>query len=347
MQNKSGKVKRTVLNIIKALAVPLFVWALFEIILLSTSGTGVITNSADVKTFFRNLISSLAFALAISTNLSSGRMDLSLGAQMYVGVIFGGNIATSLNLGGVGVLVLSMIIGGICGLVTGLLFVNMRILPMVLGLGITLIFECVSFSVNNQQGIILYGKEGVDILSSAPFIIAIVAVLIIVTTFLFQFSGYGFKYRAIMGNQKLASDAGINIYSNCVISYVIAGALVAVAGVFMTAYGGSLAPVLGMTSNASVFTNMFPMVLGMWIGSIVNHSQIGVLMGAISVNVLSIALSKLGLSSNVQSVIVYGLFLLFVVFNTNKWRVAYSKKRRQRIAEAVEFAEQKRPKALA
>ena len=270
---KNSNIKDTLLHIAKAVAVPLIVWAIMEVIDRSAVGMGVINNMADVKTLFRNLISSLAFALAISTNLNCGRMDLSMGAQMYVGVIFGGNIALSLGLGGIGVLLISMVIGGLCGLLIGTLFVNLRILPMVLGLGMTLVFECICFAINNQQGVIFFGRPGVEILSNITFIIIITAAIVLIAHYLFQFSRFGFRYRAIQGSQKLASDAGINIFTNCVLSYVIAGILVACAGVFTTAYSGALTPVLGMSSNGQVFSNMFPMVIGAWIGGLCNNRK--------------------------------------------------------------------------
>lgn len=340
MLNKTDKVKNLLLSIVKVIAVPLVVWIVMQIIVSVLAGTSVIGNSADQKTLFRNLISSLAFALALSTNLNHGRMDLSLGSQMYVGVIFGGNLALMFNWGGVGVLLCAAVIGGLCGLVTGLIFVNIRILPMVLGLGMTLVFECMCFAVNNQQGVNLYGKPGVEILSNTLFIILIAALIIIISSYLFQFSVFGFKYRAIQGSQKLASDAGINIFSNCVKSYTIAGVLVACAGVFTAIYSGSLTPVLGMTSNGSVFSNMFPMVLGLWVGSFVKNKQIGILMGSLSINIFNIALSKLGLSNSMQNVILYAFFLLFVVYSANKWRFTYAKKRYSRIALAKSVLQQ-------
>ncbi len=330
----NSNTKDTLIHLAKAVAVPLAVWALMELIDRTTVGMGVINNMADFKTLFRNLISSLAFALAISTNLNCGRMDLSMGAQMYAGVIFGGNIALMLGFGGIGVLLLSMLIGGLCGLLIGTIFVNLRILPMVLGLGMTLVFECICFAINKQQGVILFGQKGMEVLSNITFIVIVTALIILVSHYLFQFSRFGFRYRAIQGSQKLASDAGINIFSNCIISYVIAGVLVACAGVFTTAYNGSLAPVLGMSSNGQVFSNMFPMVLGAWIGGMCNNREIGVLMGAVSVNILTMGLAKLGLSGSLQNVIIYTLFLIFIIYNTNKHKFAYAKARKARLAMA-------------
>ena len=331
---KSNRTKDLLIRIAKAAAVPLIAWAIMQVIDMAFAGMGVINNAADVKTLFRNLISSLAFALAIGANLNCGRMDLSLGAQMYAGVIFGGNIALMFHLGGIGVLLLSMVVGGICGLVIGFVFIKLRILPMVLGLGMTLVFECVCFAINNQQGVILFGKPGVDILSNITFVIIVSAAIVLAAYYLFQLSSFGFKYRAIQGSQKLAADAGINIYSNCVLCYVVAGVLVACAGVFTTIYQGNLTPVLGMSSNGKVFTNMFPMVLGTWIGLLCHNRELGILMGSVTVNIIILGLTKLGLSSSVQNVVVYALFLIFVIYNTNSSKIAYHKARRTRLAVA-------------
>lgn len=346
MSGTKSKGAGLALTAIQMLAVPVGVLLVMELIVRAAAGTSVISNSADIRTLFRNLISTLAFALALSTNLNCGRMDLSLGAQMYAGVIFGGNLALSMGWGGLGIIVCAIVIGGACGLITGLIFTNLRILPMVLGLGMTLVFECICFAVNNQQGVVLYGKPGVEILSDITLIVVVVLLLVAVSTYLFQFSRYGFRYRAIQGSQKLAADAGINIYSNCVLCYLLAGCLVACAGVFTAAFSGSLTPVLGMTSNASVFKSMFPMILGAWIGSFCNNRQLGVLMGSLSVNIFNIGLSKLGLSISVQNVILYTLFLLFVVFMTNKHKLRYRSDKNRRIALAKKIRAEGSPVAV-
>ena len=316
-KNNSGTV------VLKTLAIPLITWLVCDLIDRTFAGVGVINNIADVKALLRTLLTSFSFALAINCNLTSGRMDLSAGAQMYMGCIFGGNIALSLGLGGIGILVLSMIVG--------VLFVNLRILPMVLGLGVSLVFECISFGSYNQQGLKLFGKPGVEVLSNIGFILAVALILVAAVTWLFQYSSFGYRRRAIQGNQKLASDSGINIYTNCIQCYVLAGALVACAGVFDTAYSGGLTPVMGMTSNNQVFKNMFPMALGLLIGSYSQKPVIGILFGSLSVKILTMCLSKLSMDSSMQNIIIYSLFLLLNIYRMNIYKIGYAKKKKTRI----------------
>lgn len=321
------KIKST----LKMLSLPIIVFLVMNTIDLIFTGQGVISSSTDIRALFRNILTTFSFALAINCNLRVGRMDLSLGAQMYLACIFGGNLALQMSRGGIGVLVFSMGLGLLCGLVVGTLYVKLRILPMIFGIGMSLIFECLSFGAYNQQGLMLYGKPGVSVLSEIWFVIAITLGIIVVMTFMFQYSTFGYEGRAIQGGQRLASDAGINIYINCIISYTMAGALAACAGVFNTAFMGTLVPTLDMGSNGMFFGSMFPMFVGTWLGAFVGNPVMGVLCGTISVRLLGLGLAKLSLEGTVQNVIIFALFLLFMILrdNMNKW--SYKKKRRSRI----------------
>ena len=164
---QSFKKKHVLLmNAAFTVAIPAAVWLIMELLNLAFCGVHTLNSTVDYTTLMRNLVTSFCFALGLNCNLPVGRMDTSTGSQMYLACIIGGNIALSLNLGGVGVLVFSMLFGMLAGGFVGFLFINMRILPMVLGLGISLVYECISFSMYNQQGLNLFGKPGVSILSN-------------------------------------------------------------------------------------------------------------------------------------------------------------------------------------
>lgn len=332
---KGKKGQFSLKNLAYLLATPIIVWALMEILNRSTAGVSVIANNADVRTLFRSLASTFCFACALNCNVPMGRMDLSTGSQMYLGCILGGNIALDLGWGGIGILISSMVVGALAGLLVGVIFVNFRILPMVLGLGMTLIYECISFAIYKQQGLMLFGKQGVEILSNVWFIVLVAAIITVCLTYMMQLSSFGYKRRAIRGNQKLATDSGINIYINCVICYVVAGALVACSGVFDTAFKGAITPVLGMSSNTNTFYNMFPMRVGMFIGAFIGNSILGVFASSLSLNILIIGMSKMGVENSIQTIVIFGLFLLFMIYNMNRHKIDYNRKKRLRKKEAL------------
>ncbi len=334
---QSFKKKHVLLmNAAFTVAIPAAVWLIMELLNLAFCGVHTLNSTVDYTTLMRNLVTSFCFALGLNCNLPVGRMDTSTGSQMYLACSIGGNIALSLNLGGVGVLVFSMVFGMLAGGFVGFLFINMRILPMVLGLGISLVYECISFSMYNQQGLNLFGKPGVSILSNWGFIIVVTLLVMLVMTYLFQYSGFGYNRRAIQGNQKLAHDAGINIYKNAFLCYVAAGALVAIAGVFDTAYKSSLVPVLGMNSNSTVFANMFPMAVGVWLAK-KSNPVVGILAGSLSVQFLILGLAKftaIGVSDYMQTCIKYSVWLIFMIYRMNEDKFDHIKAKHARIALA-------------
>jgi len=97
-------------------------------------------------------------------------------------------------------------------------------------------------------------------------------------------------------------------------------------------------PVLGMNSNATVFANMFPMAVGVWLARRTNP-VIGILAGALSVQFLVVGLAKfttVGLSDYMQTCIKYAVWLLFMIYRMNEYRFQYHKDRKARIKLARE-----------
>ena len=111
-------------NALFTVAVPMAVWLVMELLNLAFCGVHTLNSVIDYTTLMRNLVTSFCFALGLNCNLPVGRMDTSTGSQMYLACILGGNLALSLNLGGVGVLAFSMIVGMLAGGFVGVLFVN-------------------------------------------------------------------------------------------------------------------------------------------------------------------------------------------------------------------------------
>jgi len=338
--SKIKKAHVTLYNVLFTVMIPLCVLIIMEMLVRCFTGVHLIDSQVDFITLMRRVVTSFCFALGLNCNLALGRMDLSAGSQMYLACILGGNLAMNLtgSLGeaaeGIFILLLSMLVGAFAGALVGFLYVKLRILPMVLGLGVALVYECISFIVNNNQGLIMYGKGRV--LSNWWFLGITVIVVMAVMTYLFQYSYFGFNRRAIRGNQKLAADVGINIYSNAVVCYILAGVLVAIAGIFTTVYETRLYPVLGMSSNSYVFVNLFPMAVGMWLARKTNP-VVGIFVGALSVQLLILGLGKfsvIGMSSYMQTCIRYLCWLVFTIYRMNEDRFGYAKERKERIALA-------------
>ncbi len=322
-----------------SLAFPVGAWIICEIICRTAKGVGVFGNFVDFRTLLRTFIVSFTCSLAMACNLPAGRFDMSLGAQRQLVVIVGSLLGFSMGLDAVGLMLWNLLFGLGVGLIVGLVFSKLRILPMVYGLGMALVLECIAFAVKDD-GITFYGRSVTSNINSLPFIITAMLIIVVVVTVLFNFTSYGYEKKTIEGNQGIAQDVGINILKNCVICYLLAGALIGVSGTFDIAYTGSLTPVLGNGTISIITAGLLPFMLGSFIGHWSNK-VIGMALGSLTIRIFIIGLSKLMLSISIQNLLLYSIFVLYLVISANAYRVTYYKNRKKRIAQAKKLLEQR------
>ena len=339
------KQKNKVLEIVKsvaiALALPAAMFVIMELLVYSFQGSHVISTSLDVKNLIRGAGISAAIAFALSMNLTSGRMDLSLGSQRVAGTIVGGVIAARLGLGGPWVLICAIICGLAFGAGVGILYVTLRIPPMVLGIGMACIYECIGFAVTEGVGLRLVGTKGVEQLSDVNFTIVVITVIVVVMLVLMTYTKFSYKFRAVRGSQAIARNAGINVFVNVAVCYTVAGALVAVSGVLDAAFAGAMPASMGLTSNGSVMSNMFAMMIGCSFLSKYINQSIGIVSAAVALRIFSMGLTCFNVSDAVSGCINMALFIAFLIYQANNYRIDQAKADRKRIAKARAMKQQR------
>ena len=333
-QNKAVKLLKSV---VATVALPLIVWAIMEVIAVVFTGSHVISSNLDVRNLIRSAGISAAIAFALSMNITSGRMDLSLGSQRVAATILGGVVAEALGLGGVWVLIFALVFGTILGAVVGVMYVTLRIPPMVLGIGMACIYECFGFAATDGVGLRLVGTEGVDLLSNMNFTIVVVLIILVAMLILMTYTKFSYKFRAVRGSQQIARNSGINIFVNVALCYLVAGLVVSASGVLDAAFAGSMAASMGLTSNGSVMQNMFPMMIGCnFLSKYVNQS-VGIVSAAVAVRIMTMGLNCFNMSEAMSSSINMFLFIAFLVWQANAWKLDRMRADKKRIAEAKAF----------
>lgn len=322
-------------DVLFTVAFPVVVWLLMEILCLVVANRHVIQTMLDIKTVIRNTGITALTAYAMSFNLKEGRFDLSLGAQRLAGTIIGGLIAIKLGLSGLWLLLFAMIFGFIFGLLTGLAFVGFRVPPMVLGVGMALIWEVVPYIASEGKGLNLFGVQGMGILTETWFQIAVVLIMAIVVYILMNFTRLGYETKAVQGSQFIAKNSGINIFRHAVECYTLAGILICIAGVLDVAFTTQMAAGLGNTSNGVVTANMFAMILGSYIGER-SDSSIGIIVASLTLNVFKYGLAMMQLSEANNSVVNMVIFIVFLVYQANRHVKKLHKDQRARVAVAQE-----------
>lgn len=333
-QNKAVKLLKSV---VATVALPLAVWAIMEVIAVVFTGSHVISSNLDVRNLIRSAGISAAIAFALSMNITSGRMDLSLGSQRVAATILGGVVAEALGLGGVWVLIFALVFGTVLGAIVGVLYVTLRIPPMVLGIGMACIYECFGFAATDGVGLRLVGTEGVDLLSNMNFTIVVVLIILVAMLILMTYTKFSYKFRAVRGSQQIARNSGINIFVNVALCYLVAGLVVSASGVLDAAFAGSMAASMGLTSNGSVMQNMFPMMIGCnFLSKYVNQS-VGIVSAAVAVRIMTMGLNCFNMSEAMSNSINMFLFIAYLVWQSNAWKLDRMRADKKRIAEAKAF----------
>lgn len=330
---------RRLKNTLITLAFPVAMFLIMEAVCLLVVGKHVIdfSTNLDLVNLVRNTGIACAITYALSFNLTSGRLDLSLGAQRLAGTVIGSNIALSLGLTGVWLLLFALVFGLLFGLLVGAVFVWVRVPPMVLGIGMGLILESVVYVTSRGIGLNLFGVQGITILSEAWFTVLVVAVLLVLVLYLVAYTKFGYQMRAIQGSQRIAQNSGINIFRHAVLCYTFAGGLVGVSGILDASYKTQMAVTSGNGSSGTVVSNTFPMFLGVFLGRWSNQA-VGILVATPTLKIFAVGLAKLQLSEALSNVVNMFLYLSFLVYLANEH---YFKKKKA-VAERLDQVREKK-----
>lgn len=325
----NAKLKKVLIT----LAFPVGMFLLTELVCLAFLGEHVIGSLLDLKNLVRNIGVAATVAFALSFNLSLGRFDLSLGAQRLVATTVGCLVAMQLGFTGIGLLLMTILFGLLFGAIVGLIFVITRVPPMVLGVGMGLIYESVAFIGSGSQGLSLFGVAGVEILANINFTIAVIIIATGLIMMLLGYTKFGYQMRAISGSQRIAQASGIRIFTHTVLCYTFAGGLVSISGLFSAAFEGGLATSTGFSSNGAIMIHTFPMFLGGYLSRWSNPA-VGILTATVTLRIFATGLSALRLTSQLASVIDMFVFLTFLVFLANQNYFKNRKAVKSRIEQA-------------
>lgn len=312
-------------RLVGTLAIPaVFAAILFG--LCATQGKTMFATPISVNYFVLYAAIVMITTMALSINLNSGRFDFSLGAMAALSSVLSAKLSYALLHGGSGsaplMLLLGVILGAALGLLSGLLYVSLRIPPIITSLGVTLIYEGVTFTVTSGK----YVNTEVRNASMSAFsgtwvwsLLVILAVLALVW-FLFDRTKFGYDYKALQNGQKVSVNTGIREVPNALICYGISGALMGVVG-FLSAVrsstinGGSL----NFGSIGIMFTAFLPMFIGGYIGRFSND-KLGYLIAALCMSLLNstFAVFSNQISASTQSIINALLLVVFLIYLSNE-----------------------------
>ncbi len=305
------------------------------------SGRSLISNAAGFNSFVIYAAIVMITTIALDINLNSGRFDFSIGSVAVLSSIVAAKVAYTVS-GGAGnaalMLALCVAVGALLGLASGIAYVALRIPPIITSMGVTLVFEGISYTLTSGK----YLNAEVQNASMTAFsgtwvgAAAIIAVVLAVVVVLFDHTRFGYEYRALRAGQNVAVSTGIREVPNAVACYAICGALMGIVGFLQAARSATInGTSLSFGSISIMFTAFLPMFIGGYIGRFSND-KLGFFLAALCISMLNSFFAAFSneLSASMQSIINALLLVAFLIFLNSGELVASVRARRGTPKEA-------------
>ena len=208
------------------LVIPALCWAVMALA-CALAGTSLLTGVSSLRLFVRGLTYVLLLSFGVSINMHTGRFDFSTGAVMLLGGVCGALIAYGNGLGPWGMLLISIPTGAAAGCVSGLLYILLRLPPMIIGLGMTLVLEGIVAIITDGCRPVGFGTDASYYRFSVnmPAMLALGGVALILMVLLFHYTRFGYDYRALQTGQRIAVNTGVRERANALGCYTLSGAL--------------------------------------------------------------------------------------------------------------------------
>jgi len=314
------KQKNILRNVLGTIIIPLIA-LLITTILCMVKGIRLFETSNHLMVFLRATASVMLTTFALSINLNSGRFDFSIGSIALLSSVVSATVCMNNNLSVWVMLLLSIVLGLVLGLISGSIYILTKLPPLIVSLGVTLLYEGAAFAFTNGYGVSFVSNSE---LTSFPgifnYLLVIITALIIIIL-IYDHTKFGYEYKALLSGQFTSVSMGIKEIPNTLACYAIAGALMGVVGFISSTNTGTIQMSLNFGSIVTMFTAFLPMFIGGFI-SRYSNDKLGYLLGAVTTALISLCYARLNVSSSVQQITTALILVGFLIYLNNENKIA-------------------------
>ncbi len=275
-----------------------------------------LTADKFLNVFRRSSVNAIV-AVGMTAIIISGGIDLSVGSMLALSGMFGAwlmqkiggdNLTTSVmfigTLGGIAA-------GTLCGFLNGLLITRMNLQPFIVTLGTMSAFRGISYVMNDGQpyNVPAYTYLGNGQIAAIPVSIIIAAIIIVLAILVLRYTSLGRYTYAIGSNREAAFHAGVNVTRNLTAIYTITGILVGIAAMIATSRTVSAQPTAGINLELDTIAAV---VIGGASLSGGRGTILGTIIGTLLIGFLRNGCTLLGISTNVQLIVVGAIIIIAV-----------------------------------
>lgn len=296
---------------------PLVIYVVMYVIVRSKGVTYYGLTVDMWRTVLINTAMTSVAALAIWTQIKNGRFDFSGGATMVLAAILAGNLALEHSLSPVVYLILCIVIGAVLSTITGLIYIYGRLPIMICTIGVALLYESITYLVYDAEGLSMMSNTRLTIFGRMPYILIVLLIALVVFLVYCYLTVPGRRAKLLSNNQQVSVNIGISENKNVLQTFCMCGILL---GCATAIYGSNntVAPQAGLSTADTLFSNIIPAYMGMFVGA-ASIDAVGVVLAALGMAILNYGLSCIGLGSGGWQQIIVGTFMLAFYALTAQW----------------------------
>lgn len=303
---------KRILNILKCVALPVFVYVLFFVL-----SKGRFGNLGSMLAIARQTVLYTLVGWALMHNQIMGVWDFTPGAVVALSGILAGQAMYATDTGLPGLVIFAVLFATCLTLITFCVFHFMRIPSMICGLGVLLVYEMLTSQLFGGAGVTVRGD--LTRLAKSPYCFILVILAGIVIYLLFNYTQNGANTRTLGYGQTIAMNIGVSLTKTRIKNFIIEGIFLGLAAVISLSQKGNISATIDMASLSLGFDAIMGVFIGINLMSNCNL-VIGIVIGTFTMKMLGAGLISMGLNSNLQS-IAQGIFLLvFIGISSNKDR---------------------------
>ncbi|HEU6446897.1 MAG TPA: ABC transporter permease [Verrucomicrobiae bacterium] len=294
-----------------------FASLLFVLILLSVLRPDTFLSTDNFLNVFRRSTVNIILAVGMTAIIISGGIDLSIGSMLALcGMVgawtmkhFGGDNLTP------GVMWLGTFAGIIAGIFAGFtngaLINGLKLPPFILTLGTMSAFRGISYVMNDGQpyNVPAYQFLGNGQIFGLSVSVVIAVVIVLIAVVVLNRTTLGRYTYAIGANRTATLYSGVNVTRNLTLIYTLSGMLVGVAAMIETSRTVSAQPTAGIGLELDIIAAV---VIG---GASLNGGRgtiLGTIIGTLLISFLRNGCTLLGISTNVQLIVIGAIIVLAV-----------------------------------
>ena len=302
------KAQRIVKSALITLALPAGMFFLMMII-TRLFGVTYYGNRGMWRTIFTKLMYTMPMAYGISMQLRNGRMDFSGGATMVLSAIVGSYIAQRVFDGNpIMMLFCCIAVAVAVSMVTAGAYIAMRLPIIICTIAMALLYESLTLVVCGGQGIDILSNEQMTQFGRFPYGILMLLGSITLYHVVITYTTVGRRGVLLRNGQTMAVNIGVNEKKNVVCLFIFSGVLLGM-GAVVYASQNKVATQSNLSTASILFANIASVYIGRFIGK-ASTEAIGILMGALSVQLMNYGLSAIGYGSGGWDNIMFGIFMM-------------------------------------